>query len=329
MSDAYVKLTDSIIPTAYAQYSFEEHVQNLDIFQAGILYSDPSVSAKLSMGGRVVEMPSWKDLGGDASEPVNDDPTDSIETKKIGTIQESAPRNIRAQAWGIPDLTAVIAGDDPQKIIVQRQTSYWQRAHKATVLKMLTGVLADNIANDSADLVFDSNASITDTDLIDAAYIMGDRADEFKSVWMHSKQMLALRKADLIDMMPASQQGGMLLPYYQGLRVIVDDDIPVSTSEYTAFMFKQNALMWNELPVDTEGGPLEIDRKPRQAHGGGVTELVTRRHYVVHVPGTRYLAGSVAGQFPTDAELALAANWNRVATSKKSMTFVGIRTTEA
>lgn len=329
MVDAWVRLTDTIIPSVWAQYSFEEHVQKLEIFQAGVLFSDTGVSGQLSMGGRVVDMPGWKDLGNDASEPVNDDPADSIEMKKIGTRRETAARHIRAQAWGIADLTKILAGDDPQRVLVQRQKDYWQRAHKKTLINTLTGVIADNIANDSGDMVHDTNASITDTDAIDAAYKMGDRADDFKVWWMHSKQMKVLKKADLIDMVPVSQQGGMLLPFYMGLRCIVDDDIPVSGSEYTAFLFKDRAIMWNELPVELEGGPLEFDRKPRQGHGGGVTEMVSRRHFVPHVPGTRFLDASTAGEFATDAELALAANWDRTATSVKNMTFLAIKTTES
>jgi hypothetical protein len=329
MPDAYTKVTDAIVPSVYAQYSFEEHVQKMDIFQAGILYADASVSSKLSMGGRSVDMPGWKDLGNDPSEPVNDDETDSIEMKQITTRREVAARHIRAQAWGVPDLTAVLAGDDPLKVIVRRQTDYWQRAHKQTLIKMLTGILADNIANDSSDMVRDTNASIADTDIIEAAYLHGDRADDFSTIWMHSKQMRVLKLADLIDYVPASEQGGMMIPFYQGLRAIVDDDIPVSTGEYTAFMFKRNAIMWNELPVNTEGGPLEFDRKPRQGHGGGVTEMVSRRHFVPHSPGFRWLDASTAGEFATDAELALAANWDRTATSVKNTRFIALKTTEA
>lgn len=329
MVNAWVKLTDSIVPSVYAQYSFEAHVQSLEIFQAGILFSDPSITSKLSMGGRSVDMPGWKDLGNDASEPINDDETDSIETKKIGSRREVAARNIRAQAWAVTDLVSVLAGDDPLKTIVNRQTDYWQRAHKKMIIGMLQGVIADNIANDSGDLVRDTNASIVDTDIIEAAYLMGDRADSFKTLWVHSKQMKALKLADLIDYLPSSQQGGMMIPYYMGLRVVVDDDIPVSTGEYTAFMCKDRAIMWNELPVNTEGGPLEFDRKPKLGHGGGLTEMVARRHVVPHIPGTRWLDGSTAGEFATDAELALAANWDRTATSVKNMTFIALKTTEA
>lgn len=171
MADAYTRIADAIVPSVYAQYSFEEHVQSLEIYQAGILFSDPAISSKLSMGGRSVDMPGWKDLGNDPSEPVNDDPADSIEMKKIGSRREVAARNVRAQAWGVPDLTAILAGDDPQKLIVRRQTEYWQRANKLTLLGILKGVLADNVANDGSDLVRTTGASIVDTDIIEAAYL--------------------------------------------------------------------------------------------------------------------------------------------------------------
>ncbi len=329
MADAFTKLTDSIIPSVYAQYSFEAHVQSLEIYQAGVLYADPAVSSKLSMGGRVVDMPSWKDLGNDASEPVNDNEADSIETKKLGTIRETAARHVRAQAWGFADLTAILAGDDPLKVAIDRQTDYWQRAHKKSLIAMLQGILADNIANDAGSMVWDTNATIADTDAIDGAYLHGDRADEFKVWWMHSKQAKALKKLDLIDFVPSSQQGGPLIPFYMGYRCVVDDDIPVSTNEYTSFLMKPNAIMWNELPVQLEGGPLEFDRKPRQGHGGGVTEMVSRRHFVIHTPGFRWLDASTAGEFATDAELATAANWNAVYSSIKTTRFVAIKTTEA
>ena len=214
MADAYTRIADAIVPSVYAQYAFEEHVQSLEIYQAGILFSDPAIASKLSMGGRSVDMPGWKDLGNDPSEPVNDDPADSIEMKKIGSRREVAARNVRAQAWGVPDLTSILEGDDPQKLIVKRQTEYWQRANKLTLLGILKGVVADNIANDGSDLVRTTGASIVDTDIIEAAYLMGDRADKFKTLWMHSKQMKALKLADLIDYVPSSQQGGPLIPYY-------------------------------------------------------------------------------------------------------------------
>ena len=328
MADAYTRIADLQIDAAiFAAYQFEESVTKLDIFQAGVLYSDAQITGKLSDGGFSVDMPMWDDLATIPSEPVNDDPTDIIEVKKVTSRIERATRNVRAQAWGNMDLNAILASDDPLRVIVERQASYWQRANKLSLFAILKGIVADNVANDASDLVYDTNASITDTDLIDAAYLMGDRADEFTTVWMHSKQMKALRKLDQIDYVPSSQQGGVMLPVYQGLRVITDDDIPVTSNEYTAYMFKNRAIHWAELPVNTDGGPFETDRKPRAGHGGGMTEVVGRRHFVPHVRGFSFV-GTPAGKFATDTELGAATSWNRVTQYKKHVPFIAIRTTE-
>jgi hypothetical protein len=329
MADAYTRLTDIIQPVPYSRYSFEAHVEVLDIYRSGLLATDPMIAGKLGEGGKFVEMPGWKDIASDASEPINDDPADSIETKKLQTRHETALRQIRAQSWAWPDLTEILAGDDPGRVIVDRQTDYWQRALKRSVLATIVGVIADNIANDSGDMINDTNVPITDTAILDTAYKHGDRAADFVGIIMHSKQMLKLKKDDLIDFVPPSQQGGPVLPMYQGWSVIVDDGITITGgTEYNAVLFKRGAIVYDELPVNTEGGPLETERKPRQAHGGGVTELTARRQFIMHPRGFDWLHGSVAGVFPTDAELAAAANWNRTATSVKSTGFAVLRTTE-
>ncbi|MER8814377.1 hypothetical protein [Mesorhizobium sp. M0965] len=56
---------------------------------------------------------------------------------------------------------------------------------------------------------------------------------------------------------------------------------------------------------------------------------LARYNFVPHVPGTRFLDASSAGEFATDAELALAANWDRTASSVKHMTFIALKTMEA
>lgn len=333
MADAYTRITDTIVPAVFARYQFEESVQKLDIFQAGVLFSDDSITSRLAEGGYAVDMPMWKHLPHIPSEPVNDDPTDLIEVKKVSSRKERAARNVRAQAWGNMDINAIIAGDDPQRLIVQQQSDYWQYANKLSLLAMLKGVFADNLANDGGDLILDTNASITDETVIDGAFLMGDHADKFTTLWMHSRQMRILRKQKLIDFLPAPDSDApMLLPYYQGLRVITDDDIPMGTpasgsAEFTAYMMTQRAIHWAELPVNTDGGPLEFDRKPRAGHGGGMTETVGRRHFVPHIAGMSYI-GTPADDFASDAELGTATSWDRATDSKKRIGIVAIRTTE-
>ena len=56
----------------------------------------------------------------------------------------------------------------------------------------------------------------------------------------------------------------------------------------------------------------ELDRDPSSGNGGGQTLIYSRRSDIFHPLGFQFLSGSVAGQSATQAELALAANWDRV-----------------
>jgi len=149
MADAFTRIVDAIVPAVHARYQFEESVEKMDIFQAGVVYSDTDITSRLANGGYSVDMPMWQPLPRIESEPVNDDPTDLIEVKKVTSRKERAARNIRAQSWGIADLTKIIAGDDPERIVVQEQSDYWQWANKQTLLAMLKGIIADNVANET------------------------------------------------------------------------------------------------------------------------------------------------------------------------------------
>jgi hypothetical protein len=42
------------------------------------------------------------------------------------------------------------------------------------------------------------------------------------------------------------------------------------------------------------------------------TVLINRRRYILHPRGVRFTSAAVAGDSPTDDELATSANWERV-----------------
>ena len=50
--------------------------------------------------------------------------------------------------------------------------------------------------------------------------------------------------------------------------------------------------------------------------GGGQEFLVSRQERALHPTGTAWLAGSMALESPTNTELALATNWDKVVDRK-------------
>ena len=112
------------------------------------------------------------------------------------------------------------------------------------------------------------------------------------------------RKQNLIDFQLDSNN--QEIAFYQGKRIIVDDKMPVSAGVYTDYFFGQGAIGYNE---GTPKVPSEVERNGLV--GGGEEYLISRRHYVMHPRGVKWI-GSPAADTPTNAELATAGNWSRV-----------------
>ena len=100
---------------------------------------------------------------------------------------------------------------------------------------------------------------------------------------------------------------------FGGKRVIVDDSLSAVAGTnrvtYTTVLFADGALAGAQGRVLK---PSQLDDKPENGDGGGEEILYSRRAEIIHPLGFTWTDASVAGQSATLAELATAANWNRV-----------------
>lgn len=126
---------------------------------------------------------------------------------------------------------------------------------------------------------------------------------------MHSAVFSNLQKQQLIDYVTPAN-ASVRIPYYQDKIVLVDDTMPAvagSTSgyKYSTYFFGQGAIAFGNgaPPV-----PTETDRDSL----AGYDVLINRWHVILHPRGVAFQDASVAGHSPTNAELATAANWDRV-----------------
>lgn len=333
---ALVRLSDVIVPEVFFNYMSKDTTEKTEIFRSGIMRPDAELAAKLSGGGEVFNVPFWNDL--DTTEPsvANDDTASTITPGKITASRDKARRQIRTRAWSTADLAGVMAGSDPMQRIVGRVNNYWERQFQSSLVNTLTGIFADNAANDSSDMILDigSDSSATATAaelvsaeaLIDAAHTMGDNHTVLTTVVMHSNVEKRLKKLNLIDFIPDSE-GKMTIPSYLGYRVIVDDGVRKvvgsNRTKYWTYLVGPGAIGWGEVAVAT---PVEVDREPAQGNGMGVEILYTRRQFVMHPYGFAWQESSVAGEFPTNTELATAANWNRVYAERKQIPIAALVT---
>ncbi len=300
---------------------------------SGVATIDPQIAGFLSsaVGGQSISLRNINALDGSVEANVSSDVSaDKASAQTLSAIKSTAVVQSKNQIWSSMDLTAELNGSDPLGAVTEGVAKYWTSQTQAVLVKSLEGVKADNIANDSGDMVIDvsvaADGTVADANrfsaesFINATLTMGDRLDEVTAIGVHSAIYGQMQKNNLIDYIPDSN-GVTMIPTYQGRRVIVDDGFvaesygttPVNV-KYTTVLFGAGSVAINNGATKT---PFAIDRDELAGDGGGEEFLAYRQKLVVHPYGFKFLSASVAGETPTWAELTDATNWDRVYDRKR------------
>jgi Major capsid protein 13-like len=329
MANAYTRLADIIEPVTYLQYQKEYKPEKYSILESSVVGPvDPSVASQMTSGGSIVDMPFWQDIARDEPVIQNDDPSTSVEPKKMTAAVGLARKRYIAQAWSATRLAGVVAtgnGQDPLRQIVDFTTNYWRYDAQHTIVKCLDGVLADNVSNDSSDMltsVYSDIATPLAANKISYAAVnaarltMGDFADELGIIVCHSKVWGDMLNQEGISyIQPSNFPKNVAM--FGGLTVIVNDDCTTASgsnsTKYRSYLLGPNSVSYAvHLPPDA----VATQREELQGQGSGVDYLVNRRHNLIHINGFSFVSGSVAGKSATWAELATASNWNRIQNRK-------------
>ncbi|MFX0132492.1 MAG: major capsid protein [Candidatus Hodarchaeota archaeon] len=279
----------------------------------------------LDGGATSFNFPFWKvnDMQDQDPQSVNEGGTLSADSITAG--KQVARRLFFEKAWGKNDLVDVQAGSDPVEAVLSHLGKYWDRQYQKIMFYSIQGVIADNVANDSSDMVEDITGATTTTinsnDIIDAIGKFGDADQDVVAIAMHSTTHNTLRKANLIDFTPTNEQN-IGWGTYLGKTIIVDDMLLVSSTYWTV-IFKSSAFMTG---FSAEGYvQAETDRVPSVS--GGQTIFYTRRVLAMHPAGFAWVEGSLPRTYPEYGDLAAAAHWNRVVSSVKNVGFSILKST--
>ncbi len=324
---AKTAVADIIIPTEFEKYAIERTAALSAFVQSGIVENAPQFDALAAGGGREVKMPFWKDLTA-TRQLLSDSATLSV--NKITSDQDIARIQNDAQVWSVNHLAKVISGDDPMQAIVDLVGDYWARIDQSLVISSLKGMfLAGSMAGNKLAIASETIAGqsattrLNGTTFVDATVKLGDRGDRLTAIAIHSATEAALRKLDLIDMIPDSE-GKAQIATFQGRRVIVDDGLPTRAGTtdglvYTSYLFGPGAFAKGAAPLDStplQGG---IGTEGVEIYRAGLdsdTALINRRRYILHPRGVKFNSAAVVGDSPTNAELENGANWTRVFENK-------------
>lgn len=321
---AEVRLSDVVIPAVWESYGEVNSPELTAFLSSGVVANTPVLNAHANGPSDTGHLPYWLDLD-QTAEPNygNDDPSDLATPAKIGTSQLAYRKSFLNFGWSSMDLVPQLISADPLAQIRKRTSVYWLRALQRRIIALARGVLAENIANDSSDMLIDIstqdgvNATVNNrfnsNAFIHAVYTMGDAAMQFKAIGVHSMVMAQMVKNDDIAYV-ADSDGKLTIPFYKGMYVIVDDNMPVIAGTTSGYRFV--SVLFGAgfigMGVGTPKTPVGVQRVEAAGGGEGMETLWERKTWLLHPAGHNWVEGSLVEKSPTLADLMLEAHWDRL-----------------
>lgn len=349
-------LSDVIVPEIFTNYIQQITTEKSAIIQSGAVVESGFINQFLAGAGNTAQIPGFRDLDtgsddGTDERVTNDASNPDISHKKIQTAQETVVRLSRNNSWSSSDLSSELIGVDPMAAIMNRVGEYWTRRMQRCFISIVRGVFANNDAapnnagteyagqaiqtstHTAGDMTFDISGNAYTKGLttfsaeafVDATATMGDSQDMLSMVLIHSAVYARMKKANMIDFVPDSEQM-IRIPTFLGHRVIVDDLMPNAGGVYDSWLFAPGTF---EYGMGTPKTPVEMYRRPDQANGGGEDELYHRLQWCFHPVGYRYVGAHGTQGGPDNTQLRAASSWSRVFTEREMIKIARLRTRES
>lgn len=304
------RIADLIIPEVVSEVASAIIVEKTALIRSGVANGDYE-NADIREGGQFVNVPFWKELTGD--DEVMQEGT-ALTPDKISMDKDIGVICHRAKAWSSSELAKIVSGKDPTQAVGEQLGTYWAKRYDVALISVLKGALPSTHVNDISQNT-DGQPPVTASveALIDTMGLIGDNANEFTTIIMHSKVYNDFLKAGIIQFGQTNLSNVILesgdIPTLLGRRVIVSDNVPVETytagtttfTRYTTYIAQSGAMYFGfqrELMTETDRDILAFE-----------DYLSTNVHFCPHLRGVKW---AVTTTNPDNAALATASNWQKV-----------------
>ncbi len=321
-------LSNFFQPEFSSKYFQLQVLEKSALIRAGILTTTPELQAAVQEAGSLVTIPMFNQLLMSDAPSIATDGTTVITAKDVSGAETLARKNFRTQSWKAGNIIEFAAtGQDILTPAISQWAEYWAEQDQKLLISMLTGIFHTALAANVNSIFIEAGAAATADNLIssdaiiDTQFVLGDNHSKFTAIAMHSVVYKRLAKLDEITFVPLSQQNLTLIPTYQGLTVIVDDNLPVragttSGSVYTSYLFGAGAVGYAQIPDKPDSPSVELYRVPNAGTGAGTKEFITRNYNILSPAFCSY-TGSLTVLSPTDTQLETGSNWTLSASQKR------------
>lgn len=329
------RLTDIVPVKTFARIVESKITENSKFRQSGIIVSDPRITTKAQTAGFEGTLPFWKPIAGGEAATMNDDPAVKGVPSKVEQGSMTARMIQRALSFAAMDIADYASDSDAIEYAAGEFARLWTADEEYAVLAVLKGILADNAANDSGDMIKNvalTTGTIADTNkfggqlLIEGRKQLGDVGGDLKFIFAHSDVVNNLRSKEPNAFVPASQTN-IGLETYMGYGVIETDNSGVAGTTnfpvYTTYVTGTGLLGYGAGSFGNES--LVQVRDEFAGNFSGQETVISRRRYILHPFGFTNKVAPTNGVSQANAELSDAATWDRVI-ARKSIPLVAIKT---
>ena len=321
---AATRISNIVAPEVFAIYGSVNSLAKDVLVKGGIAVQNAKLQQAIMGGGNSIVMPYFKALTYSEPNASSDDPASSSSPLAHGTEKDIAFKQPVNQSWATMDLADDQSGEIIVDDVVAKVEQYWQEDRQRRYVNTAQGLVLESMASHSDDMVEDITAATGDsvvtanlinaTAVINATATMGDVIDALTVMAVHSTVYTNMRINDLIDYKTDSETSKEI-PYYMGMKVLVDDSLftlaygSPAKVKYTSLIFGQGAF--GVAAGSSAFTATAYEQDESAGDGAGMETLYSRRQWIIHPFGYTFVGANMAGNAPTLAELAAAANWTR------------------
>ncbi len=322
---ATYRLVDTVPVKQFTGLVESAIVENSAFRQSRAVGSNPAVTAKAQSAGLDLTVRRWKAIAGAEAAAMNDDPTNKFTPAKVEQTSFVARVLSRVLGFAAMDIADFASDADAIQYAISQLTRLRLSDEESTILAILNGLMADNIANDGGDMqkaLHITSGTIAAANLINKDSLlagrktMGDKGGDLKTLVMHSDVVNNLRAAEPNAFIQTSKTD-IGLYNYMGWNVVETDNVGKAGTTnfpiYTTYMLGDDFFAYASAPV--ENALVQV-RDEFAGGGSGQETVINRLRYLMVPYGFNNIAPAVNGVSQTNSELSAAATWDRSETRK-------------
>ena len=309
----------------FARYLAEEIYERSAWIKSGVLRQDARLTATT---GTRIEVPFFDPINAteekiESNNTWGDSGAGHFTAQKVTPGTQYATITHRGFMFGGDMLTKLATGEDPLTHFRNQLSADLDKKRTAKLVSQFEGLfgtaLTTNKLNASATATPDADNYLNVANVTQAKYLLGERAGSVNTIAMHSLVAASLEHTGQLTFGGSPMAGGTALTMqsggigvtsvspmignFAGLRVIVDDQLPIvgtsgQAQQFVCYLFGSGVV------YEGDQMPLSIESAYNMP---SLQDLVAvHYHHTQHVPGTTW---SDVSDNPTNTNLATANKW--------------------